>query len=145
MGLKMTQQSWLLLFAFLAFFFFHFVGHLAGFISVGRVFGKVFRILRLDEKKGTCRWVVEQDFSLEFLRQLYIGLCRNWIVLILVWFERSLHPAQASRQSCPWLLKLMTSQAVEKMWVCIGGSETNGLSDRSKLFHSLNLTGWSKN
>ena len=44
---------------------------------MGRVFGKVFRILRLDEKKGTCRWVVEQDFSLEFLRQLYIGLCRN--------------------------------------------------------------------
>ena len=65
-----------LTFAFLAFFF-HFVGHLAGFISVGRVFGKVFRILRLDEKKGTCRWVAEQDFSLEFLRQLYIGLCRN--------------------------------------------------------------------
>ena len=42
---------------------------------MGRVFGKVFRILGLDEKKG--RWVVEQDFSLEFLNQLYTGLCLN--------------------------------------------------------------------
>ena len=66
---------------------------------MGRVFGKVFRILGLDEKKG--RWVVEQDFSLEFLNQLYTGLCLNGIILILVWFERSLHPAQASGQSCP--------------------------------------------
>ena len=28
----------------------------------------------------------------------------DWIGLILVWFERSLHSAQASRQSYPWLL-----------------------------------------
>ena len=25
----------------------------------------------------------------------------NWIVLMLVWFERSLHSAQVSGQSCP--------------------------------------------
>ena len=36
-----------------------------------------------------------------------------WIVLILVWFERSLHSAQGSGQSCPWPLKLMTLQAAE--------------------------------
>ena len=36
-----------------------FVGHLVG-ISVENVFGKAFRILGLDERKG--RWVVEQDF-----------------------------------------------------------------------------------
>ena len=45
----------------------------------------------------------------------------DWIVLILVWFERSLHSAQVSGQSCPWPLKLVTSQAVERMWICMGG------------------------
>ena len=45
----------------------------------------------------------------------------DWIVLILVWFERSLHSTQVSGQSCPWPLKLMTSQAVERMWICMGG------------------------
>ena len=45
----------------------------------------------------------------------------DWIVLILVWFERSLHSAQVSGQSCPWPLKLMTSQAVERIWICMGG------------------------
>ena len=39
---------------------FSFAGHLVGFISLGKVFGKAFRILRVDERKG--RWVVEQDF-----------------------------------------------------------------------------------
>ena len=42
-------------------------------------------------------------------------------MLILVWFERSLHSAQVSRQSCPWLLKLMTSQRVERTRICTGG------------------------
>ena len=37
-------------------------------------------------------------------------------MLILVWVERSLHPAQVSGQSCPWPLKLRMSQAVEGMW-----------------------------
>ena len=41
----------------------------------------------------------------------------DWIVLILVWFERSLHSAQVSGQSCPWPLKLMTSQRVERTWI----------------------------
>ena len=45
----------------------------------------------------------------------------DWIVLILVWFERSLHSAQVSWQSCPWPLKLMTSQRVERTWICTGG------------------------
>ena len=44
-------------------------------------------------------------------------LC-SWI---LVWFERSLHSAQVSRQSYPWLLKWMMSQAVERMWIRMGG------------------------
>ena len=45
----------------------------------------------------------------------------DWIVLILVWFERSLHSAQVSQESCPWPLKLMTSQWVERTWIRTGG------------------------
>ena len=45
----------------------------------------------------------------------------DWIVFILVWFERSLHSAQVSGQSCPWPLKLMTSQRVERTWIRTGG------------------------
>ena len=45
----------------------------------------------------------------------------NWILIILVWFKRSLHSAQGSGQSCPWPLKLMTSHAVERTWIRTGG------------------------
>ena len=51
-------------FAFLASFIFSFAGHLVGFILVGKVFRKAFRILELDERKG--RRVVEQDFHGNF-------------------------------------------------------------------------------
>ena len=51
-------------FAFLASFIFSFAGHLVGFILVGKVFRKAFRILELDERKG--RRVVEQDFHVNF-------------------------------------------------------------------------------
>ena len=37
-----------------------FLPHLVGFILVGRVFRKAFRILGLGERKG--RWITEQDF-----------------------------------------------------------------------------------
>ena len=42
-------------FAYLASFLFSLAGHLVGFILVGIVFRKAFRILGLDERKG--RWV----------------------------------------------------------------------------------------
>ena len=45
----------------------------------------------------------------------------GWIVLILPWFERSLHSAQDSWQSCPWPLKLMMSHAVERTEIRTGG------------------------
>ena len=45
-------------FAFLASFF-SLSGHLVGFILVGNVFRKAFKILGLDERKG--RWVMGQD------------------------------------------------------------------------------------
>ena len=43
------------------------------------------------------------------------------IVLILVWFERSLYPAQVSWLRCLWPLKLTMSQAVEGTWIRTGG------------------------
>ena len=45
----------------------------------------------------------------------------DWIVLLLVWFERSLHSTQVTEESCPWTLKLMTSQRVERTWIRTGG------------------------
>ena len=71
-GIKLTQQSWLLLFTFSPPLFCHFscliffslAVHLVGFILVAKVFRKAFRILGLDERKG--RWVVEQDFHGKF-------------------------------------------------------------------------------
>ena len=44
--------------------FFSLAGHLVGFILVGNVFRKAFRILGLDERKGS--WVVEKDFHRNF-------------------------------------------------------------------------------
>ena len=111
-------------FAFLAWFFFSLAGHLVGFILVGRVFRKAFRILGLGERKG--RWAMQQDFHADFQVNVtwffasFSGVL-DWIVLILVWFARSLHSAQVSEESCPWPLKLMTSQRVERTWIRMGG------------------------
>ena len=44
----------------------------------------------------------------------------DWIVLIVVRFERSFHAVQVSKQSCPWPSKLMTSQMVEGTWLHMG-------------------------
>ena len=54
------------------------------------------------------------------------------ILLILVWFERSLHSAQLSGQSCPSPLKLISIQAVEGTWIRTGGSGANGLINQEK-------------
>ena len=88
---------------------------LASLILVGKVYRKAFRILGLDKRKG--RWVVEQDFYGNFQVNVtwffaFFSCVLDWIVLILVWFERCLHSSQLSGQGCPWPLKLMTSQAV---------------------------------
>ena len=113
-----------LFFRFSCLIFFSFAGHLVGFILVGKVFRKAFRILGLGERKG--RWVVEQDFHGNFQVDVtwffafFSGLL-DWTVLILVWFERSLQSAHVSGQSCPWPLKLMTSQAAEGTWIRTDG------------------------
>ena len=104
--------------------FFSLTGHLVGFILVGIVFRKPFRILGLGERKG--RWAMEQDFHGDFQVNVTwffasFSCVLDWIVLILVWFERSFHSAQVSGQSCPWPLKLMTSQRVERTWIRTGG------------------------
>ena len=126
-----NKKSWLLLFSFSPplFFcfscliFFSLAGHLVGFILVGKVFRKAFRILGLDERKG--RWVVEQDFHGNFQVNVtwffaFFSGVLDWIVLILVQFERPLDSAQAGGQNCPWTLELMTSQVVERAWICTG-------------------------
>ena len=92
---------------------------------MGKVRGKAFTILGLDERKA--RWVVKRDFhgnfwvNVTWLFAFFSGVL-YWIVLILVWFERSLLPAQIRGQCCSRSLKLMTSQAVERTWIRTGGS-----------------------
>ena len=58
-------------FPFLAYFF-SFAGHLVGFILVGKVFRKAFRILELSEWKG--RQVVDQVFMEIFRSMLVHGV-----------------------------------------------------------------------
>ena len=125
-------RTWLLLFAFSPPLLFRFsylffpplTGHLVGFILVGNGLGKTFRILGLNERKG--RWVVEQDFHGNFRGNVtwffaFFSGVLDWIVLILVWFERSFPSAQVRGQSYPWILKLMTSQVVERTRIRTGG------------------------
>ena len=52
------------LFSLFLLIFFSLAGHLVGFILMGRVFRKAFRILGLGERKG--RWTMEQDFHGDF-------------------------------------------------------------------------------
>ena len=113
--------SWLILFSL--------AGHLVSFFLVGKGFRKAFRILGLDERKGS--WVVEQDFHGNFRVNVgrffaFFSGVLGWIVLILAWVERSIYSAHASGQSCPWPLKLKTSQVRKRMWIRMGGSGANG-------------------
>ena len=104
--------------------FFSFAGQLGVCYFVGKDFRQAFRILELHDRKGS--WVVEQDVHVNFQVKFtwffafFLGALA-WIVLIVVWFERSLHSVDVSGQSCPWPLKLMTSQAVEGLWIRTGG------------------------
>ena len=59
---------------------------------MGKVFKKAFRILGLDERKSG--WVVEQDFHAWFLA-LFSSVLGS-VLILLVWFERSLHSARLS-------------------------------------------------
>ena len=85
--------------------------------------GKLFSIMGLEGRK--CTRVLGEDFHRNFWvnpswsLMLYFVLL-DWIVLILVWFERSLHLAQVRWQSCPWPLKLTMSQGAQRTWIYIG-------------------------
>ena len=127
------QQSSILLFTFSPPLFFRFsclifvffTGHLVGFILVGNVFRKAFRILGLAERKGGGGGGVEQHFHGNFRVNItqffaFFSSVLDWIVLILEWFGRSLHSAHISGQSCLWPLKLMMSQAIEGTWIRTG-------------------------
>ena len=66
--LKVTEQSWLFLFAFSPPLSFSFSCLLfTHFILVGAVFAKAFRMLGLDERK--VRWVVDD--------KIFMGICRS--------------------------------------------------------------------
>ena len=104
--------------------FFSFAGQLGVSYFVGKDFRQAFRILELHDGKGSR--VVEQDVHGNFQVNVtcffaFFSSVLHWIVLIVVWFERSLHSVHVSGQSCPWPLKLMTSQAVEGTWIRTGG------------------------
>ena len=91
---------------------------------MGKVLRTAFRILGLDERRG--RWVVEQDFHGNFLVNVtwffvFFSGVLDWIVLILMWFERSIHSEQVSGQSYPWPLKLIMPQVAERRWILTGG------------------------
>ena len=115
--------------------FFSFAGQLGVCYFVGKDFRQAFRILELHDRKG--RWVVEQDVhgnfqvNVTWFFAFFLGAL-DWIVLIVVWFERSLHSAQVSGQSCPWPLTLISIQAVEGTCIRTGGSGANGLINQEK-------------
>ena len=77
----------------------------------------------LVETKG--RWVLVQNFHGNFQVNVtwffaFFSGVLDWIMLILVWFERTLHSVQVSGQSYPGQSKLMMSQVVERTWICTG-------------------------
>ena len=104
---------------------FYFSGNLVGFLLEGKVFRKTFRILELYERKR--RRVVEQDFHGNFQINVtfffpFFSSVLDWIELILEWFERYFHSSQVrGGQNWPWSLQVVTSQAVEGMWIRTGG------------------------
>ena len=97
---------------------------------MGTVLEKAFRILGLDERKS--RWVVKEDFhGFEILGYVTV-FCLFFSSLLLVGFERSLHPAQVRGPKCPWPLKLMFTggrrDVARSAQVVLDGSGVNRLS-----------------
>ena len=93
----------------------------SGLIFVGKVFRNAFRILELAERKG--RWVaVEQDFHGNLQVNItwffaFFSCVLDWIVLILVWFERSLHFAQVSGHKLSMTFKTDDVTSSRNTWV----------------------------
>ena len=83
------------------------------------------RILEVDERKG--RLVVEQDFhgnfQVDVTCMVFAFFCSvlDWIVLILVWFERSLHSAQVSGHKLSVTVKTDDVTSSRRTWTNISG------------------------
>ena len=65
-------------------------------------------------------------FSWKMFRSMWHGfLPFSWVSLTELWSFwyglKDLFTLQVGWQSCPWPLKLMTSQAVERTWIHMGG------------------------
>ena len=98
-----------------------------------RSFGKAFGVIILGLDGRNCRGVMNKPrFSPEFSGQLYISGFLDWIMLILVWLERSLFPAQVKWQRCHKWYKGCWS-----VWALMGSSGVNGLSQNFSIswFH----------
>lgn len=114
-------------------------GHLVGFISVGNVrkhSGNTLRILRLDGWKD--RWAVE--FSGRHCKAFCRFPCLlHWIVLFLIWFERSLPSAQVRWwRCCPWPLK---QNGCGSTWAVTCGLRVNQL-DRKIMQDTYKVIRW---
>ena len=125
-GLKVTQQSWFFAFCFSFLFFSCWAFIIVGFTLVGKVFQRAFGILGLDERQG--RWLASGTrFSWKFSGQLLDVFCGLFLILVYMVWDISSLCTSISRQSCPWPLKLMMPQEIERMWICICGLGVNGL------------------
>lgn len=88
-----------------------------------RLGGKHFHKIPEDREFFWTRFgsVVEQNLHWNFRVEVtcifacFSGLL-DWVTLIWVWFERSFPAGEVTCQSCPWSLKVMTSQAAQGSW-----------------------------
>ena len=112
-----------------------FVGHLPGFISVGKIWGKTCRILGLDGIKY--KRVVEQDFHQNFRVNymclfFFLPFCPT--CLTESWsFAHNMRDVK----SCLWQLKPITSQAVQGVVGLHGRFRGEWISRLTTSFHDL--------
>ena len=126
--------------------FFSLAGHLVGFILVGRVLRKAFRILGLGERKDG--WAIEQDFHGYFQVNLAWFFCLflrgPWLNCAhagMVWKISSLCASWRTKLSLT--VKTDDVTRVERTWIHRGGSGANGLRLFSVECHTA-LQQWCK-
>ena len=145
----MTPVTWLSFSSFPSTFaflvqFFSFAGNFLGFISEGKVFGKVLTVVGFDVRK--CMWVVEQDFDgiswVNYALCFVVGvvlpfLQPRWLNRAHSGMEWKMFPVQVRWQRLPWPFLMMTSQAVHGTW--------NRMSYSSVTSQTLPMTKWADN
>ena len=114
---------------------FFFVGHLPGFISVGKVLEKTVRILALNGIKW--KWVASGTrFSLEFSGQLCVSFFLSFSPACMTesWsFGHNMRDVK----SCLWTLEQITSQAVQGVVGLHGRFRGEWISRLTTSFHDL--------